>query len=107
MISANRTSDDDILRSVKLIVFLGTPHRGSHILDKSLTKVGLSVIKFASGREVPRGVKTILQPRADESFIVNTDFMRIKGQIEIVNFYEQVPRYPLQDLVSEPTIALP
>lgn len=66
-----------------------------------MAKVGLSMMKLATSREVPRGIKTILQPRADESFIVNTDFMRVKGQIEIVNFYEQVPRYPLQDVVVD------
>ena len=48
----------------------------------------------------------MLQPRADESFIVNTEFMRIKGQIEIVNFYEQVARYPLQDLVCRKYVPL-
>ncbi|KAK0725864.1 ankyrin repeat-containing domain protein [Lasiosphaeris hirsuta] len=102
VISSNRCTDGDILRWTKLIFFLGTPHRGSHILDKPLAKVGLSVMKLAN-REVPRGVKNILQPRTNESFMVNSDFMRIlvKRQIEIVNFYEQVPRYPLQDLVVD------
>ena len=61
--------------------------------------MGMSVMKFAS-KEVPKNVKTALQPRGNESFIVNTDFMGVKGQIPIVNFYEQLPRYPLQDLVG-------
>jgi len=55
-------------------------------------------MKLAS-MEVPKNVKILLQPKANESFIVNTEFMRVKGQIPIVNFYEQVPRHPLQDLV--------
>ena len=60
--------------------------------------MGLSVMKLAS-REMPKNVKSMLQPRANESFIVNTEFMRVKGQVAIVNFYEQMPKYPLQDLV--------
>lgn len=55
-------------------------------------------MKVAS-KEVPKNVKTVLKPRANNSFVVNSYFMRIKGHIEIVNFYEQVPRYPLQELV--------
>ncbi|KAK5657168.1 hypothetical protein OQA88_3225 [Cercophora sp. LCS_1] len=96
----SQSSDPYILKSTKLIVFLGTPHRGSHVLDKSIAKVGLSVMKLAS-REVPRSVKTMLQPRANESFIVNSDFMRVKGQIQIINFYEQVARQGLQDVVVD------
>ncbi|KAK1757002.1 ankyrin repeat-containing domain protein [Echria macrotheca] len=93
-----QSSDPDIFEATKLIVFLGTPHRGSHVLDKSLAKVGLSVMKLAS-REIPKGVKPMLQPRANESFIINSEFMRAKGRIQIVNFYEQFARSGLQDVV--------
>ncbi|KAK3322970.1 hypothetical protein B0H66DRAFT_217876 [Apodospora peruviana] len=96
----SQSTDPHIFKSTKLIVFFGTPHRGSHVLDKSLTKVGLSVMKLAS-REVPKSVKTMLKPRANESFINNSDFMRVKGQISIVNFYEQVARHGLQDVVVD------
>ncbi|PKS12546.1 hypothetical protein jhhlp_000754 [Lomentospora prolificans] len=100
VISSQRPSDSEILRLTKVIFFLGTPHRGSHLLDRSITKLGLNMMKLAN-REVPKNVKTVLQPRGDESFIVNSDFMRVKGQIAIVNFYEQVPRYPSQHLVVD------
>ncbi|KAK0641741.1 hypothetical protein B0T16DRAFT_220282 [Cercophora newfieldiana] len=100
IISSRRSVDFSILQSTKLVVFLGTPHRGSHVLDTSLAKAGLSFMRFAN-KEIPRNVKTMLQPRADESFIINTDFIRAKGPIEIVNFYEQVARPHLQDLVVD------
>lgn len=98
IISSHRPLDASILQSTKLIVFLGTPHRGSHVLDSSIAKAGLSFMKLAN-REIPKNVKSMLQPRGDESFMINTDFIRVKGQIEIVNFYEQVARAHLQDLV--------
>ncbi|KAK4451554.1 hypothetical protein QBC34DRAFT_401310 [Podospora aff. communis PSN243] len=100
ILSSHRPLDASILQSTKLIVFLGTPHRGSHVLDSSLAKTGLSFMKLAN-REIPKNVRTMLQPRGDESFIINTDFIRAKGQIEIVNFYEQVTRAHLQDLVVD------
>ena len=50
--------------------------------------------------EMPKNIKSVLQPGANESFIINTEFMRVKGQIPILNFYEQVPRHPLRDLVG-------
>jgi len=57
-------------------------------------------MKLAS-KEVPKSVKPMLKPRGNESFIVNSDFMRVKGQIQIVNFYEQVARQRLQDVVVD------
>jgi alpha-beta hydrolase superfamily lysophospholipase len=92
-------SQDNILSSTKLIVFLGTPHRGSHLLDKSFSRVYLSMMKLGN-KEIPKNIKTVLQPRGSESFAVNSDFMRVKGNIHIVNFYEQVPTQGIQDLVS-------
>jgi hypothetical protein len=64
----------------------------------SLAKTGMALMKLGS-KEVPRDVKSMLQPRASDSYIVNADFMRIKGSISIVNFYEQMTRSPLNALV--------
>jgi ankyrin repeat domain-containing protein 50 len=97
------SSDEEgaiILRSSRLIVFLGTPHRGSHLLDKTVSQIGLKIGKL-SNREVPSNVKTILEPRANEAFIVNSEFMKVKGQIAIVNFYEQVKMAKLGELVRQ------
>lgn len=52
-----------------------------------------------TNKEVPKNLKTVLTPRGDESFVVNSDFMRVKGHIAIVNFYEQLPTGIIQDLV--------
>lgn len=40
---------------------------------------------------VPPKVKAALQPEADETYVMNTQFMGIKGDISIVNFYESEP----------------
>ena len=93
-------SESEILRSTRVIFFLGTPHRGSHLFDRSSMKLGLHVMRLAN-KEVPRNIKTALQPRGDESFNVNSNFMRIKGDITVVSFYEQVPRFPTQHLVVD------
>lgn len=42
-------------------------------------------------KEVPKNIKSALQPRRPDVFAANTDFMQVKGKIAIVNFYEQVP----------------
>lgn len=100
MISSRRKVDEDCLLSTRAVFFLGTPHRGSHVLDKALPQLGIKIGKIAN-REVPANVKSILQPRASESFVANSDFMRIKGQISIVNFYEQILLPGLGDLVVD------
>lgn len=41
----------------------------------------------------------MLQPRTNESFVANSDFMKIKGTISIVNFYEQAKTPGLGSLV--------
>jgi len=51
--------------------------------------------------EVPRNVRSALQPRGTESFVANKDFMGVTGSTAIVNFYEQAPRPLLQDLVVD------
>ncbi|KAK3989083.1 ankyrin repeat-containing domain protein [Cladorrhinum sp. PSN332] len=89
-----------ILSSTKLVVFLGTPHRGSHVLDKTSTKVATTLASFAR-MELPKNVKPMLQTRSNDSFAINLDFMRVKGNIAVVNFYEQVDRPLLQDLVVD------
>lgn len=98
VISSQRASDIDILKSTKLICFLGTPHRGSHLLEKALPKTALTLMSL-TGKELPKNVKKSLQPRDDESFRINSDFMRVRGQVLIVNFYEQKSRRLVNDLV--------
>jgi hypothetical protein len=90
--------DLHVLSSTKAVLFLGTPHRGSYLLEKSMPKIGLSLAK-AMNREIPVEVKSMLQPRTNESFIANSDFMRIKGPISIINFYEQLKTPGLGALV--------
>lgn len=96
--SSHRSATDQTLQSTRLIVFLGTPHRGSHLLDKPVSNLFLSAMKMGN-KEVPKNIKTALQPRRPDVFAANTDFMQVKGKIAIVNFYEQVPTR-MSELVS-------
>lgn len=50
-------------------------------------------------KEVPKNIKSALQPRRPDVFAANTDFMQVKGKIAIVNFYEQVATR-MSELVS-------
>ena len=91
-----------ILQQTKLLVFLGGPHHGSHLLDKPIAKVAASTFKMA-GKSIPRAVEPMLKPGSDEQFILNSDFMHIKGRIEIINFYEQQEKkkFLMSDLVVD------
>ncbi|KAM0277760.1 hypothetical protein ACHAQH_005553 [Verticillium albo-atrum] len=64
-------------------------------------QTGLKLGKVVLNKQVPAQVKTLLQPRASESFICNSDFMKIKGCISIVNFYEQLNMPGLGELVVD------
>ncbi|KAI0882899.1 ankyrin repeat-containing domain protein [Annulohypoxylon maeteangense] len=77
-----------IATSTRLIVFLGVPHHGSHLLQKNTASLALALGR-AVNYSVPPKIKTVLQPEADESYGINTQFMRIKGDTSIINFYEE------------------
>lgn len=51
-------------------------------------------------RQVPTKIKEMLEPRSTEAFVANSDFLKIKGSILIVNFYEQLAHPKLSDLVG-------
>ncbi|RNJ59936.1 hypothetical protein D7B24_000653 [Verticillium nonalfalfae] len=91
----------DILQATKAVFFLGTPHRGSHVLEKLFAQTGLKLGKMMLHKQMPAQIKTALQPRTSESFICNSDFVKIKGSIAIVNFYEQVNLPGLGELVVD------
>lgn len=67
-----------------------------------LTQLVLGLGKVAN-RQLPPNIKKMLEPRASEAFVANSDFMKIKGNISIVNFYEQKTTPGLSDLVSWPS----
>ncbi|KAI3322074.1 ankyrin repeat-containing domain protein [Xylariaceae sp. AK1471] len=101
LINSSRSHlDSSCLQATKLIFFLGTPHRGSQILEATLARLAFKIGKVAN-REIPAKIKPIFQPHGAESFIVNSEFMKAKGQIEIVNFYEQVALPKLGMLVVD------
>lgn len=68
------------------------------MLDKPVSNLFLSAMKMGN-KEVPKNIKTALQPRRPDVFAANTDFMQVKGKIAIVNFYEQVATR-MSELVS-------
>ena len=49
--------------------------------------------------EIPKNLKTVLEPRSNELFAINDDFSDIKGDISIVNFYEKRKTPKLGSLV--------
>jgi hypothetical protein len=98
--SSRKQSYSGILNSTKLIVFMGTPHRGSHVLEKVRISV-LEKLAKAAFREIPYNLKTALKPRANELFMINDDFASIKGQASIINFYEQKHMKGLDELVVD------
>jgi hypothetical protein len=100
VLSSHRPMDLGILSSTKAVLFFGTPHRGSHVLEKAIPKIGLSLAKVMN-RQIPAEVKSVLQPRTNQSFIANSDFMKVKGRITIINFYEQLNTPGLGTLVVD------
>lgn len=96
--NSRESTDSHFLSSTKVVFFLGTPHRGSHVLDHTKVKVIKTVGKIIN-RQIPSQVESELKPHADESFMVNSQFVKIAGSISIVNFYEQVTQPGLGDLV--------
>lgn len=93
------TQYPDVFESTKAIFFLGTPHRGSHVLEKIIPQLGLKLAKLVN-MSIPQSVNDVLKPRADDAFFMNTNFVKIGGRIAIVNFYEQMALPGLNDLVS-------
>ncbi|KAI1456398.1 hypothetical protein F4805DRAFT_432715 [Annulohypoxylon moriforme] len=91
ILSSNNTVYCNIAPSTKLIVFLGVPHYGSQLVEKNRATLALTIGKVVN-YSVPPKIMTALQPDADETYIINTQFMRIKGSTSIVNFYEQKPQ---------------
>jgi hypothetical protein len=100
LLSSSKQPDQIILESTKLVVFLGTPHRGSHMLTSKRIAVLERMAKLAS-KEVPAQLKATLHPHSDELFAINDDFGNIQGDIAIVNFYEQKKVAFLNELVVD------
>ncbi|KAI0179372.1 ankyrin repeat-containing domain protein [Hypoxylon sp. FL1284] len=100
ILSSNRRTGCDVLESTRSIIFLGVPHYGSHLLRKNRAPLVMALGK-AANHAVPPNVLSALRPEANEMYAVNTQFMRIKGDISIVNFYEQKPQGLVGDLVVE------
>ena len=93
----------DVIKATQLIFFFGTPHGGSHYLDKSKVWLIEKLAKAASYK-IPENLKSVLAPKADDLFSINDEFPQVKGDIAIVNFYEQKTMTGLDDLVSAPNI---
>jgi hypothetical protein len=79
---------------------MGTPHRGSHVLEKTKVTI-LEKIAKAAFHEIPYNLKTALQPRANELFEINDTFASVKGSLAIVNFYEQKHMKGLDELIVD------
>jgi len=93
--SSLQQKDQTILSSTKAIYFLATPHRGSHAVEHKAIKLGLTMRKVLN-RQIPENIMPSVQPRSGETYSLNHSFMRVKGSIAIVNFFEQskVDRVP-------------
>lgn len=98
--SAAKDSYKDILSSTKLICFMGTPHRGSHVLEKLKVSI-LERIAKAAFHEIPYNLKAVLKPRANELFEINDAFAAIKGCITVINFYEQKHMKGFDELIVD------
>lgn len=85
--------------AARVIFFFGTPHAGSHYLDKTKVWIVEKIAKAAS-YQIPENLKSVLQPRANELFVINDEFPLVKEKISIVNFYEQKTMFGLDELVS-------
>ncbi|KAI1086945.1 hypothetical protein F5B19DRAFT_477271 [Rostrohypoxylon terebratum] len=90
ILSSDRKCNCNITTSTRLIVFLGVPHRGSHLLETKRASIASELGRVVN-YSVPPKIKAALQPEADETYIMNTQFMRIKNDISIMNFYESMP----------------
>ncbi|KAE9375017.1 ankyrin [Stipitochalara longipes BDJ] len=98
--SATKDAYKEILSSTQLICFMGTPHRGSHVLEKLKVSI-LEKIAKAAFHEIPYNLKSALKPRANELFEINDAFAGVKGSIVIVNFYEQKHMKGLDELIVD------
>lgn len=79
---------------------MGTPHRGSHVLEKMKVSM-LEKMAKAAFHEMPYNLKTALKPRANELFEINDAFAGVKGSLAIVNFYEQKHMKGLDELIVD------
>ena len=68
-------------------------------MDKTKVWIVEKIAKVAS-YEIPENLKSVLQPRANELFVINDEFPLVKEKISIVNFYEQRKTAILNELVS-------
>jgi hypothetical protein len=100
VLSSQRQSDTALMSAIKLIVFFGTPHRGSALLGSKKLSI-LEKMAKAAFLEIPSKLKAALKPQADELFSMNEDFTNIKRDISIINFYEQKEISLLGDLVVD------
>ena len=79
--------------------FFGTPHAGSNYLEKTKVHIIEKLVKTAACR-IPENLRSVLEPRANELFVINDGFPLVKGRIAIVNFYEQQLMKGFNELVS-------
>ena len=98
ILSLSRAHWNSIVRSTKLIFFFGTPHGGSHLLGKANVSLLEKLAKVAF-LEIPKQLRSVLQPRAQELFSINDEFPRVRENMTTVNFYEQKPIAGLKELV--------
>jgi hypothetical protein len=100
ILDARKQPSSKVLESTKLIVFLGTPHRGSYVLESKTVYV-LEKIAKAAQQEIPPNLKSALKVRSDELFDINEDFVTVKRDTAIVSFYEQKDTKIIGDLVVD------
>ncbi|CZR69786.1 uncharacterized protein PAC_19686 [Phialocephala subalpina] len=100
VLSSMKDPYKEILSSTRLICFMGTPHRGSHVLEKMKVSM-LEKLAKAAFQEIPYNLKTALKPRANELFEINDAFASVKGSLAIINFYEQKHVRGLGELIVD------
>ncbi|KAH7336605.1 hypothetical protein BKA65DRAFT_479496 [Rhexocercosporidium sp. MPI-PUGE-AT-0058] len=100
ILDSRKELERQVLEATKLIVFLGTPHRGSYMLGSKTVYVLEKLAKVAF-HKIPSKLKPALKVRSDELFERNEDFTVVKRDIQIVNFYEQKDMKILGELVVD------
>jgi hypothetical protein len=96
----------DILSSIKGVIFLGTPHRGSRSanLGKTLGSIvnlalqASNILQFSGG--VPTKLLEDLAENSRELMRVADDFAQRAPALRIVSFYETNPTPPSKDVVG-------
>ncbi|RPA89570.1 hypothetical protein L873DRAFT_1754902 [Choiromyces venosus 120613-1] len=90
---------ENILKSTRGIVFMGTPHRGSTIADWTTMLVSIVDSMLVVGTSMRSDLLKNLQTNSDALQQITNSFISRTSGLQIVTFYEQEITTPLKSLV--------